>query len=94
MSNFIAKYISPFLKAHVAGLSAAATLAITDANGNLNNLSALTGNQWIGVAIALLGIGGLVAVAPANQPYVPFAPVSAGAADAPVAVAAPVAQDA
>ncbi len=74
MSNLINKYVKPFLKAHAASFSGALALLLTDANGNFNNLSSLSANQWIGAAIAALGVGAFVAAVP-NAPVSATAPV-------------------
>lgn len=76
--NLIVKYVRPFLKAHLAGLGAAGTLLISDVNGNLNALNAVTGAQWVAAVCAAFGVGGVVAVAKNTPaPVVAPAPVAA-----------------
>lgn len=85
MNKFIAKYVLPYLKAHLGGLSGAFALALSDAHGNLASLGSLTGTQWTGIVVTALGVGAFVAGA-TNTPYVADVPVVLPSQDsAPVA---------
>lgn len=75
ISRLWARYVGPYLKAHVAGLGAGLSVLATDASGNIANVQYLTLNQWIGV-LAATGLLGSVVGFLGNRP-------------APVAVAAP-----
>lgn len=64
--NVITRWISPFLKAHAAGLGAAVALLIADLN-SLKPGQGLTMLEWIAIAGAYLGVGAVVATVP-NTP--------------------------
>jgi hypothetical protein len=87
--NFIAKYVRPFLKAHVAGVGAGLVLL-----GNDLAAGSVSGAQWEAVALTVLGVGGAVALVP-NKQAAAVAAVAAVVHDvAPVAVIKDVVQDA
>lgn len=56
------RFISQFLKAHIAGLATALSLVVADLN-----TGSLTLSDWYGIVGAALGVGALVAVVP-NAP--------------------------
>jgi hypothetical protein len=63
VSNFVAKYISPFLKSHVAGLGTAAALLISDIYA-LKPGQNVTLLEWIAIGGAYLGVGAATWVTP------------------------------
>lgn len=85
----ISKLISPYLKAHLAGLGAAFSLLIADLNAG----GALTADKWYAIVGAFLGTAALVHVVP-NIPNVPtVAAVASDVVDAADPALAPVLAD-
>lgn len=83
-----AKFIGPYLKAHMAGIVSAAFLAVSDiTNGGIN-----TPDQWSVIAAAFLAAFGLTAIVPNGAaPAVATLVASAPQDDVVVAAAAAVA---
>lgn len=77
------KYLTNYLKAHVAGITAALTLILADMSNNpsLGHGGGLTANDWFAIVGAYVGVASAVAVvpnaAPAPAAAVPGAPAVA-----------------
>lgn len=67
--NFVNKYVLPYLKAHVAGLTLGFGLLWQDMGENIDNIGNVTHNQWLAAVVATGVLGGAVA-AIVNKPFV------------------------
>lgn len=66
--NLLNKYVLPYLKAHFAGFGIALGLLLNDLQSDpIHTLVAVTGNQWIAIIGAGLGLGSVVG-AVTNKP--------------------------
>lgn len=64
--------LTGYWKAHVAAVTAAYAVLQADIAANtVHTLAALSGNQWIGIIAALVGVGGAVALVPNQIPAEP-----------------------